>query len=209
MTKSKISTGLAAVILVGSLFVGWQTMLIVTVLLFALCDVDEKVKSIAIKVITFYIGLTLVIMAWDLIYDGVDLIFTSIDKIVATINSYLDYGKQIDIEKLQAYVIIPAGNLLKIADNIADYLFVFVKFSFIISLFAGKNQKDNLITNKINGFVSKVLAFINSFEMPVNNVNAGMQTQAPVQNQVQEQVQASVQTATQDNMPNNNQNLNV
>lgn len=76
MLKAKVSTGLAAIMLISSLFVGWQTMLIVTILLFAFCEVDGKVKDIAIRVITFFIGLTLVITAWGLIVDGVELIFS-------------------------------------------------------------------------------------------------------------------------------------
>lgn len=209
MSKSKISSGLAAVMLIGSLFVGWQAMLIVTVLLFAFCEVDERVKNVAIKVITFYLGLTLVITVWGLVYDGVDLIFSSIDKIVATINSYLDYGKQIDIEKLQSYVITPASNLLKIADNIASYLFVFVKFGFIVSLFTGKNQKDNVITNKINGYVSKALAYINSFEMPVNQMpqqSAVVEQNASVPVQDAQVSMQSTNVVNQDTGINNNIN---
>lgn len=209
MSKSKISSGLAAVMLIGSLFVGWQAMLIVTVLLFAFCEVDERVKNVAIKVITFYLGLTLVITVWGLVYDGVDLIFSSIDKIVTTINSYLDYGKQIDIEKLQSYVITPASNLLKIADNIASYLFVFVKFGFIVSLFTGKNQKDNVITNKINGYVSKALAYINSFEMPVNQMpqqSAVVEQNASVPVQDAQVSMQSTNVVNQDTGINNNIN---
>lgn len=207
MSKGKVSTGIAAIMLIAGLFSGWQVLLLVTILLFAFCEVDDNVKNIAVKVITFYIGLTLVITAWGLIVDGIDLVFKSFDKIVATINSYLEYSNQINLDKLESYVITPASNILKIADDIASYLFVFVKFGFIISIFTGKNQKDNMITNKINNYVNKVLTYINNLEMPANFNNAPVNnaavTATPVQNNVMPNSEFT-QQVNSDNMNINN-----
>lgn len=69
MNKVKINSGLASIILIASLFTGLQSLLLVTVLLFIFTDINDKIQIIAIKVITFYVGITLFSLAWGLIYD--------------------------------------------------------------------------------------------------------------------------------------------
>lgn len=206
MTKVKINSGLMALMIVASLFVGWQTMLLVTVLLFAFFEVDENVKNVAIKVITFYIGLTIVSAFWGLVVDGIGLVTGSLDKIFATINTYLDYTKMIEINKF----ISPINSIVKIADDIVNYLFVFVKLGFIIAILTGKNKKDNFIMVKINGYVNSALNFINNFGAPMQTQNT-VQQQPPVQQatQMQESVQPAAQVPTQNDVPNEIQNNQI
>lgn len=167
MNKYKINPGLAAVLLVASLFAGWGTLLLVALLMLIFCEFDEKTKGIMVRVVSFLVGLSLVSLAWDLIYDGIHLIVDSLDNLIATINSYLDYSNQINILKLEQYLINPATNILSILNSIVNYLLTFAKFGFILAIVAGKPMKGNIITNKINEFVNKVINFINSIEFPV------------------------------------------
>ena len=44
MNKVKISSGLASVLLLACLFAGWQTMLLVALLMFVFCEVEDKVN---------------------------------------------------------------------------------------------------------------------------------------------------------------------
>lgn len=176
MSRIKINPGLACIILIACLFAGWATMLTVAVLMLIFCEVDENTKGLATTVLAFYIGLTLVSMGWGLIYDAIDLVIDAITKLIATINSYLEYDSVIDITKLQSYLFTPVSNLADIADMIVAYLLVFVKFGFIISLVSGKAAKDNFIAKKINEYVSKVVNYVNS----LNFVNNG-QPQQPQQ----------------------------
>lgn len=197
MTKVKINSGLMALMITASLFVGWQTLLLVTVLLFAFFEVEDSVKNVAIKVITFYIALAIVSAGWGLIVDGIKLVFSSINNVVLTIDSYLE--EPIDISKLQLYVFTPITNIVKIADEIISYLFILVKLGFVISVLTGKKQKDNVITNKINDFVNKALSFINNFNAPVM-----AQASEPVQTPVVEQPVQSVQPSTPVQTPTTN-----
>lgn len=165
MGKVKVNSGLASVIVLASLFAGWQTLLIVVALLLLFCDMDEKVKGIIVKVVSFYAALALVSLGWGLITDLVDLIIESLDKLIAVVNGYLDYANRIDITKLTAYVLNPVSSLVDIADGIISYLLVFAKFAFIIAVLGNKQVKENPIIKKINEFVEKVVAFINNIEV--------------------------------------------
>lgn len=177
MSKIKLNPGLAAVILLACLFSGWATLLTVTVLMLLFCEVDDKVKSVAVKVIAFYAGITLVSMAWGLIYDGIDLVIGSIDKLVATINCYLEYPNLIDLSKLNAYLFTPIKNLAGIANSVIGYMLVFAKFGFIIATLANKAVKENFIVKKINDFVAKIVNYINTLDVPVQPAQPVQPTQ--------------------------------
>lgn len=69
--KIKINPGLASIVLVGAFFAGWQTLLTVIVFMFAFCEVDESAKNVAIKVVTFLVGITVVSVLWNILVDGV------------------------------------------------------------------------------------------------------------------------------------------
>lgn len=73
MSKLKINSWLASVILLGCLFSGWATFLTVVVLMLIFCEISVSVKQVLVRVITFYFGITLLSMAWGLIVDGVNL----------------------------------------------------------------------------------------------------------------------------------------
>jgi len=165
MSKVKLNSGLAAIILLASLFSGWQTLLIVTALMFIFCDIDDKVKNVAIKVITFYVGLYLVSLCWDLINDGVDFIISAVGNLVSTINCYLDYDKLIDISKLNTYLFNPISYIMKILDGAVSWLIIFAKVTFIICVLSNKQMKENVIVKKINEFVTKAVNYVQSFNI--------------------------------------------
>lgn len=172
MGKVKVNSGLASIIVLASLFAGWQTLLIVVALLLLFCDIDDKVKGIIVKVVSFYVAIALVSLGWGLIVDLVDLIIDSLNKLIGVVNGYLDYANRIDISKLTSYVLNPVKSLVDIADGVISYLLVFARFAFIITTLGNKQVKENPIIKKINEFVQKVVTFINNVDMgntaPVN-----------------------------------------
>ena len=87
MNKLKINNGLAAIILLASLFAGWQTLLLAVILMLIFCEVNDKVRNLMVNVIAFLVGLTLISFAWSIISDGVSLVFKGIESIVNVINS--------------------------------------------------------------------------------------------------------------------------
>ena len=66
MNKLKINNGLAAIILLASLFAGWQTLLLAVILMLIFCEVNDKVRNLMVNVIAFLVGLTLISFACQL-----------------------------------------------------------------------------------------------------------------------------------------------
>lgn len=165
MGKVKVNSGLASIIVLASLFSGWQTLLIVVALLLLFCDIDDKVKGTIVKVVSFYAAIALVSLGWGLITDLVDLVIDSLNKLIGVVNGYLDYSNRIDISKLTLYVLNPINSLVDIADGIISYLLVFAKFAFIIATLGNKQVKENPVVKKINEFVAKVVTYINNMDM--------------------------------------------
>lgn len=175
MSKLKINSGLASVILLACLFSGWATFLTVVILMLIFCEISDSVKQVLIRVITFYFGITLLSMAWGLLVDGVNLVIDSFNDFIGIINSYLT--DPISVYKLEAYLLTPIAKAVSLADGIISYLLVFIKFSFILAVLGNKKLKDNFIVIKLNIFVDKVVSFVNSFEMMQNNMQQQSQPQ--------------------------------
>ncbi len=90
MNKVKLSTSLASIALIASMFAGLATFLTVVALMIIFCEIDN-IKGVIVRVTSFYLGLILVQTAWNLIFDGyTDLFYGGINSIVDVINSYLD-----------------------------------------------------------------------------------------------------------------------
>lgn len=185
MNKLKINNSLAAIILVAALFAGWQTMLLVVLLMLIFCELDDKIKNLATTVIAFLVGLTLISILWTLIYDGVNLLLDSVDTIVKVLNAYLSSGNKIDIAGLQEKLIDPVKQLLGVGDSFVDFLITFTKFGFVISIFTGATMKNNAFTRKVNEYINKALGFINNYgvnQAPINNNNSNNQNVQNYQN---------------------------
>ena len=166
MNKVKISTSLASVVLIGSMFAGLATFLTVVALMIIFCEIDN-IKGVVIRVTSFYVGLILVQTAWGLIYDGYnDVFYGGIQSLVNLINSYLD--KPLDISKFYQYVLTPIKTILTYLDTVVGYFITFSKFAFVVALFSNKAPKQNFITNFINKFVDKIVTFVNSIDASGN-----------------------------------------
>lgn len=170
MTRVKVNLGLAAVMVVASMFAGWQTLLIVSVLLLLFCDLDEKVKTIMVRVITFTAGLALFTMFWNLIVDGLGVATKSLNGVFDFINSFLSVENKIDTSNIQTHLVNPINIAVGIADNIVSFLITLVKFGFIVMVLTGKQAKKNFISEKIDGYVKKFVNYVNNTEN-ANNVN--------------------------------------
>jgi hypothetical protein len=161
MNKVKVSTGLASLVLVASIFAGLGTMLTVIALLLLFCEVDN-IKGVIVRVLSFYLGLLLFQTLWGILVDGYGVVCSTIDGFVNVINSYLD--KPVTITKLHRYLLDPIKSILSICDNIVDFFVVIIKFGFVVSFLEGKVAKENFITKFVNKFVDKAVAFVNGIE---------------------------------------------
>lgn len=185
MNKVKMQSGVAAIILLVSMLVSWQTLLLVAVLMLLFCEMTDNIKNIMIRVMTFTAAVVLFTVAWDLIVSGINLIVDSFNDLIDLLNSYLT--EPINTLKLNLYLLGPVSKIVEICDGIVGYLITFAEFTFVISVIGNKAMKENFIVRKINDFVTKCVNFMNSIEMNVAstpmqaNVNPVVQpTVAPV-----------------------------
>ena len=162
MSKVKLNPGLGAVILLACLFSGWQTLLIVSVLMLLFCEMDEKVRSMMTRVISFFVVITLISMGWAVITDVFDLLFSTIEKFVSILNCYSD--NPATLIKFNRYFVTPIETLLSLVGGIVSFGVTVSKFLFIIYVLVDKKANDNFISKKINMLISKVVNFIH----PVN-----------------------------------------
>lgn len=169
MSKVKVNPGLAAVMVVASMFAGWQTLLIVSVLLLLFCELEEKVKTIMVRVITFTAGLALFTMCWNLIVEGIGVGTKSLNSVFDFINSFLAVENKIDTSSLQTHLINPINIVVGVADNIVSFLITLVKFGFIVMILTGKEAKKNFISEKINGYVTKFVKYVNNTDNTSND----------------------------------------
>lgn len=176
MNKVKINPGLASIALLASLFAGWQTLLIVTVLLFAFCEVDEKVKGVATSVLAFFVGFTIISWGWDLIESVLYMVPSLLTKFVEIINNFLSPLDYISLVKITA----PITTLLGIASDIVSVVFTLVKLTFVINVLSGKDPKKFFLSGIFSKFIDKALNFINGTvaQVPVAPMQAAV---APVQ----------------------------
>ncbi len=180
MNKIKINSGLASVLIVASFFVGWQALLLVVLFILLFCELNDTIKGVMIKILSFFIGLSLFQMAWNLIVNAYPVVVDTINNFVEVINCYVD--DPISLGNLQAYLLEPIQIILNTADSIVGYVIVLVKFMFVISLLGNKVMKENFITKFVNKFIDKVINFVNGLElgkMDINNPEVKVQTARP------------------------------
>ena len=95
-SKVKINPGLASLIILAAYLAGGATLLTITVLIFLFCEIDERVEITATRVITFFIGITIVSLGWDLIVSGIGLFTDLIAKLFTSVNGFLDITDMIE-----------------------------------------------------------------------------------------------------------------
>ncbi len=205
MDKVKINSGLASIMIVASIFAGWQTLLLVVLLMFLFCDVEDKVKDVAIRVITFYVGYYIVSLGWDVIVNCANLVLRAINSFVTTFNSYVDSVDYLIATKITA----PISLVIDIASGVVSIMFILVRIGFVISVLTNKPASQNTLVKKINEYVAKALNYVNGVVVNSQTVNTSVaQTQsqnvAPVQ-PVQTTVALQPQQSAQSTVQNNNQ----
>ena len=63
----------------------------------------------------------------------------------------------------------PVKVLVGIADDIISFGLSVVKLVFVITVLLNKPMKENVIVKKMNEFITKIVNYINSFEINVSN----------------------------------------
>lgn len=156
MNKVKLNPGITILILLASFLSGWSTLLIVSIIILAFCETNEKINSVLTKIISFLIIITLVTLGWNVITNAFELFASVIEKFVTIINCYLDIDKTISLVKFNKYFITPINTLLSIITNIITFIISVSKVAFVLFILSGKELKENSITKKVNKLFSKI-----------------------------------------------------
>ena len=163
MNKLKINKALAALMMVASIFAGWQTVLIVAILLLIFTDIEPGTKEMMTKVIAFLLVLTLIDYGWDLIAGAWNFVQNVVAELVGFINSYLDYGKQISLVKLELYFFGAFDHIFNIGTKAVAIILVAAKVFFATGILFGKKHKPNAISTKIEGMIAKIINYVNTY----------------------------------------------
>lgn len=201
MNKVKLNTGLASIMIVASIFAGWQTLLLVVLLMFLFCEVEDKVKDVATRVITFYVGYYIVSLGWDVIVSCANLVVRGISSFVATFNTYVDPVDYLVAAKITS----PISLVVDIVSGAVSIMFTLVKIGFVISVLTGKPGSQNALVKKINEYVNQALNYVNGVVVNAQPANVNVAPVQPVQ-PTQTPVQPQPQQPVQPTMPNNNIN---
>ena len=157
-------------------FILVSIVLTVVVLMFLFCEVEDKVKGVAVKVIAFFAGLTLVSVGWGLIVDAVRYICTDSVELFNMLNYTI--GTSIDLTN----IVNPVSVVLNILDDVVTLFIGFAKFFFILNVLRNKPMKENIIVKKINEYVANVVNYMNSVDMVMPAAPAApVAPEAPVQ----------------------------
>ena len=157
-TRPKINTGIASIMLLASVFAGWQTMLFIGIILFAFCETEDKVRDNAVKIISFLVGFTIVSLGWDLITKCVYFIPDTISTLVGIINSVLPVLSQIHIDGLLNTI----PELFSIADDLVNIVFIIVKLSFVLAVLSGKDTNKFFMSNFFSKYIAKAIHYANN-----------------------------------------------
>lgn len=123
-----------------------------------------------VSVISFFIGLTLVSLLWQIISDGVGVVIYVFNQFIEFLNYYLT--RSIDVSKLANYVFSPVENIISTLNEIISYLLVIAQFAFVVGTLAKKNINVPVISKYVNNVLNYITATdsIASAEVVPNNV---------------------------------------
>ena len=151
MNKVKVSSGVASIILIASLFAGIGTTLTVAVLLLLFCDVEDF-KRVLVRVLSFTVALVLFTTIWGLVVNLYDVFLTIIDSFVSFIDSYLK--TPLDVTGLYKYLLTPVKIIINMVDSVVDYIVAIVKIAFVIIFLKKKDVKETFISKFVSNFIN-------------------------------------------------------
>lgn len=184
MSKVKINSGLAAIMVIGGFIAGWQTMLLICAFLLLFAEIDDKVKDVMVKMITFAIGFYLLQTIVNIVFYGIDDIgmtaLNDLNKVISPMIAKIDITKA---NIFATYVINPLDDICLLAKSIVNILIDLAQFGFIIAVIANKPIKQGGIMGKVNGYVKDAVNYVNNFGKTAPAQEAPQQPTQPTEPQ--------------------------
>ena len=183
MGKLKVNRGVLALLVIVSMFVGWQTSLLIALFVLIFTDLDEFSKNLLVDVMAFLGGISLIQLFVSLLTGGFQLIHTLVTNFIGFINSFSsDFIIATGIER---YFFNPITLILSSVDSIVSFVIIVLKLVFVLALLKNKSFDDNGILKMLKSVAKKFIDYVANVNLGnfINNVN-------------------------QSNMMNNNMNVN-
>lgn len=168
MEKIKISGSIMALLMLVTLFTEWKYMIIVAASIWLLCNNNERLKNLAVKVVSIAAACSLISMIWDLISGWIGVGVSSLNEIPLI---FAKMGIIINFGWLISFASIITG-VLAILTTVVGLLILTAKIKFIISIIANK---------PLTGLFKKIEEFLDQFTNFVTNSSYTDSTAQPVQ----------------------------
>lgn len=156
INKLKINPGVASILLLAAYLLGGSTLFTVAIFIFCFCEVDDKIQNTAVKVFTFFIGITIVSVGWNIIISAVGLLLSAVNKAF----SYLNTNFDVTLDYIK--IMTPITDTVDIVDNVVKLLIKVADIGFVISVISNKPGKSTPISGKIDEFVNNALNYVQS-----------------------------------------------
>ena len=158
MKKFKINENLLALLMFGSMFAGWQFLILVTAFIWAFCETGKSLKDLTIKVLALFGACAVTLLAWDVIVQGVDALFGGLRNFFEMLVSW---GADNDlINNTDKYLFTPINLLIEILDSILAFIIVIVKFKFIYSVITNREMRGAFFP--VQSFLDKITVCANN-----------------------------------------------
>ena len=169
MKKFKVNANLLALLVIISLFAGWEYMIVVTAFIWCFCESSKNVRNLTIQALAIYGGCYLFTTLWSLIQSGYGLGVDALEGFFGIIGSY---SSNVTMPaELNTYLLTPISIVMSFLSGVVSFIVVLVKFKFVLSVVSNK---------PMTGVFSKIQEYINYF---VNFANSNIYEDAPEQAQ--------------------------
>lgn len=158
MKKFKINENLLALLMFGSMFAGWQYLIIVAAFIWVFCEAGKSLKDLTVKVLALFGACAVTYLAWDVVTQGIDAIFGGLKHFFEMLVSW---GVDSDlVYNTDQYLFTPINKVVEIADSLLTFVVLLVKFKFIYSVISNKEMKGAFFP--VQHFLDKILVFANN-----------------------------------------------
>ena len=176
MKKFNVNANLLALLMLITLFAGWEYMIIVTAFIWVFCESSKNLKDLTIRTIAVYAGCSLFNILCSLLTGVYDVVIKGLNTLlefIATLGAEsLDFSLKFAefVTKLNSYFLNPVDDIVGILGSLIALLILFIKFKYIVSTLSNKPLKGFL------GFVQKYIDAVVDFA----NNNLYEEGQGPV-----------------------------
>lgn len=158
MKKLKVNTNLLALVMVVSLFIGWQCTILVAAFIWCFCEVGENLKTLIVRTVAILAGCLLFSTLWNIVTSVYSLGVDTLEGFFKIIGSYAT-----DVtmpEEIYSYLLTPLGVVMSILTALVNFVILLVKFKFVMSVIT--NRPMTGVFSKVQEYVNYCVNFANS-----------------------------------------------